>query len=112
MTRLIASGLVLLATGCSSELPPTAQAAAAAPAKLGMCVSCHGTEGISSLPAHPHLAGQNREYLISAMQQYQRGERQHAAMQAMMGPLSEQDIKQLADYYGRLPRTPGDTQAP
>lgn len=112
MIRLLILCAALLAAACSSELPPTAQAAAAAPGKAGMCSACHGPNGVSPLPAHPHLAGQNREYLISAMQQYKRGERNHAAMRAVMGPLSEQDIVALADHYSQLPRHTGEKSAP
>lgn len=109
-----ALAMVLLAS-CNADGPaPEAGRAAkastqtgpsvAAPSKVGMCAGCHGVQGLSPLPAHPHLAGQSREYLISAMRQYRSGERKHAAMQAVMGPLSESDIEALATYYAAQSR--------
>lgn len=112
MIRLPPLCAALLLAACSSDAPPPAQASVAPAGKAGMCAACHGQQGISPLPAHPHLAGQNREYLVSAMQQYKRSERKHAAMQAVMGPLSEQDIENLATHYSQLPGPTGAPSAP
>ncbi|HEX5755354.1 MAG TPA: cytochrome C, partial [Arenimonas sp.] len=36
------------------------------PAKLGLCVACHGVDGRSRAPGTPHINGQDRLYLQRA----------------------------------------------
>jgi len=74
------------------------------PAKLGLCASCHGANGIATLPAHPHLAGQDEAYLRAALRAYRSGARQHAPMQAAIGAISDAELDALARYYASLPR--------
>jgi cytochrome c5 len=63
------------------------------------CFSCHGANGISVMPATPHLAGQNHAYLVKAMRDYQNGHRKDPTMAAMVAPLTEQDIVNIAAYF-------------
>ncbi|MEQ1636582.1 MAG: cytochrome c [Methylococcales bacterium] len=65
----------------------------------GACSSCHGAYGISKSESYPNLAGQHQGYIIKALQQYQSGQRSDPTMQAEVGPLSAQDIENLAAYY-------------
>lgn len=65
----------------------------------GACSSCHGTYGVSHDDSYPNLAGQQQGYLIKALQQYQSGQRSNSTMQAEVGPLSAQDIENLAAYF-------------
>jgi cytochrome c553 len=69
------------------------------PAKLGLCVGCHGENGKAALPAYPHLAGQNRDYLINALRAYQSGARTSAEMKVSTGTLKPSDIVELAAWY-------------
>ena len=73
--------------------------AAVRPAKLGLCVACHGANGMATTQDAPHLAGQREPYLVAAMQAYRIGDRKHAAMQAVAGTLSAQDIAQQSRWY-------------
>ncbi len=82
-------GAVLLA----ASPPPTR------PAKLGLCVACHGEDGVAVTPDAPHLAGQREAYLVSALTGYRSGSRRHAAMQAVAGTLSARDIADSARWY-------------
>lgn len=77
----------------------TASPPPARPAKLGLCVSCHGENGVAVTPDAPHLAAQRESYLITALTAYRRGERRHAAMQAVAGTLSARDIAESARWY-------------
>lgn len=85
-----------------------ALAAGDPPPKLGLCASCHGSNGIAVLPAHPHLAGQDEAYLRAALAAYRDGSRQHAPMQAALGALSDAELDALAKYFARLPRDGGE----
>jgi cytochrome c553 len=96
---LILLPLALL-LACSPESASTsAPVSNAAPAKLGLCASCHGIEGRSSIPGYPHLAGQDAAYLRAQLLAYRDGSRPHAQMQAIVGVLSEAEIEEMAAWY-------------
>ncbi len=75
-----------------------------AKAKVSMCQGCHGIEGYRvAYPAvyHvPKIAGQSSAYIAQALGEYKTGQRPAATMQAIAKQLSEQDIADLAAYYG------------
>lgn len=78
---------------------------AAGKAKSVACASCHGAEGIASIPNYPNLAGQNEGYLVASLNDYKNKQRTGAfatimAMQAVN--LSDEDIENLAAYYASL----------
>jgi cytochrome c553 len=53
-------------------------------------------------PSYPKLAGQNKDYLISAMKAYRDGKRNDSMaimMAAQMMSLSDSDIEELATFY-------------
>jgi cytochrome c553 len=73
---------------------------------LERCARCHGPEGNSTDPRFPMLAGQDRTYLANALQAYIDQTRGSTAMHAMAGPLSEEDLGRIVDYYStREPRS-------
>ncbi len=80
--------------------------------KSQACVSCHGANGISPFPDYPNLAGQKAAYLLDAMRSYKDGRRNHAAMKAMIGPLSAQDLRDVAAWYASLGPCPPEPLAP
>ena len=65
------------------------------------CQACHGVDGNSPVPAFPIIAGQHRDYLLHSMQSYKSGERTNAIMKALVEPLSEEDMEDLAVYYAK-----------
>jgi cytochrome c553 len=69
------------------------------PAQLGLCAACHGENGVAAAKGIPHLAGQDRDYLVAALGQYRSGQRSASAMRAVSGALSDADIAALADWY-------------
>ncbi|MGQ0798580.1 MAG: c-type cytochrome [Pseudomarimonas sp.] len=79
------------------------------PPKLGLCASCHNENGMATLPAHPHLAGQDAEYLRLALAKYKTGERDHAPMRAAVSALSQADLDRIVDYYAALPHAPAQS---
>ncbi|HEY6239533.1 MAG TPA: cytochrome c4, partial [Burkholderiales bacterium] len=48
----------------------------------------------------PMIAGQSPDYIAKALQAYRAGERGHPSMQGIAKSLSDQDIADLAAYYG------------
>lgn len=74
-------------------------------AKSAVCSTCHGAEGIAIMPTYPNLAGQNAEYLESALKAYRDKQRQGGMagiMQMQAANLSDDDIANLAAYYSSL----------
>ncbi|NMG48498.1 c-type cytochrome [Azoarcus communis] len=76
----------------------------AAKGKLSACIGCHGIPGYRTgypeVYAVPKLGGQHPEYIVRALQAYKSGERSHPSMQGIAGSLSDQDMADLAAYYG------------
>ena len=65
------------------------------------CVDCHGAEGNAPIDAtYPKLGGQYGDYLAHALQAYRAGNRQHALMTPQAAQLSDQNIADLAAYFG------------
>lgn len=75
---------------------------AAGKQRAGSCAGCHGTTGISSNPAWPNLAGQQKVYLEKQLRAFRSGNRQDALMTPMAKPLSDTDITNLAAYFNSL----------
>jgi cytochrome c553 len=75
----------------------------------GACVSCHG-ESLSKPidPSYPKIAGQHSDYLYVALKAYKvEGNPQVGRGNAIMGGVAKQftnaELKELANYIGRLP---------
>jgi cytochrome c553 len=69
--------------------------------KAAGCVGCHGANG-QGVPPNPALAGKSEDQLLQAMKDYKSGKRANAVMKALTGPLSDQDLQNLAAYYASL----------
>ncbi|MBL8472348.1 MAG: cytochrome c4 [Rhodocyclaceae bacterium] len=86
------------------------EAAAADPAKAKplvdqMCGACHGPDGNSPVPVNPKLAGQFPEYIYKQLSNFKSkdgkpAERANPIMGGMAAGLSDQDMKNLAAYFG------------
>jgi cytochrome c553 len=63
------------------------------------CERCHGIDGNSTDPRFPMLAGQDRTYLVNALQSYIGNSRSSSTMHAMSDPLDAADIERIVDYY-------------
>jgi cytochrome c553 len=70
--------------------------------KAQQCATCHGPKGMATMPMTPHLAGQPEGYLSEQLKAYRSGKRQHEIMSLMAKPLSDDDIANLAAWYGSL----------
>jgi cytochrome c553 len=74
------------------------------------CEKCHGAEGNSSTPGVPSLAGQQPHYLVTAIQEYHRGDRGTAAMKTILRGANRLELESLALYFAS--RTPAQRSAP
>jgi cytochrome c553 len=76
---------------------------AAGESKSSQCAGCHGIPGWrNAYPAYrvPKLGGQHPAYLIAALKAYKSGARAHPTMHAIAAGLSEQDMADLAAFFG------------
>lgn len=71
--------------------------------KVDMCIGCHGIPGYqASFPQVykvPMIGGQSEAYIAASLQAYQKGDRKHPSMRAIVEPLSEQDMADVAAFY-------------
>lgn len=88
-----------LAAAVLAALPAAHAQNPAKPTRLGLCAACHGESGRSPLKGTPHLAGQDLEYLKTALAAYRSGARDVAVMRAAVGALSPSDLDELAAWY-------------
>ena len=72
---------------------------------IGVCGSCHGPHGNSTLPKFPRLAGQNEHYLAAQLKAFRgqtRGDPDAVGyMWGMANNLDDATIDSLAAYYSR-----------
>ena len=64
-----------------------------------VCQACHGTDGNSTDPQYPRLAGQHADYLAKALEDYKSGARKNPIMLGFATTLSDQEREDLAAYY-------------
>lgn len=90
--------------------------AKAGQSKAAVCGACHGVDGNSPAPNFPKLAGQGERYLLKQMQDIKAGSTPGAAdgvgrkvleMTAMLDPLSDQDLADIAAYFSSQKPTVG-----
>jgi cytochrome c553 len=76
------------------------------------CARCHGANGISTIKAIPHLAGQRPGYLYLELRAYQTGARGNDMMDGAVKFLSDEALVKVAAYYASLePVRPGADSA-
>ena len=108
------SNKLLIAVGLFVASAPFAVSAQGAPEvkgnaeaaqdKISMCIGCHQIPGYKtafpSVYSVPMIVGQSAKYIEAALNEYRKGERSHPTMTAIAKGLSDQDIADLAAYYG------------
>jgi cytochrome c553 len=94
---------LVTALACTTPASAQAPAAAAPPAGLPACQSCHGLAGISADGSIPNLAGQKRAYLQRQLEAFRGGERKNDLMSAIAAQLGDAEIRELAAYWAAVP---------
>lgn len=72
---------------------------------IAPCATCHGNLGQGQKYDIPALAGQRVEYFVTTMQDYADGSRRndvYGRMRAIAEVLTDQEIRELANYYATL----------
>ena len=74
--------------------------------KAQVCGACHGADGNSPSSTVPSLAGQPRQFIVTALYMYREGRRKNALMSPFAEKLSNADFNDLAAYYSSLKMAP------
>ena len=98
---------VLLATSAGVCIAATEGAAPARPdlakgqaTSTAICAACHTADGSRGSPANPILQGQHPEYLVKQLAEFKSGKRDNAVMKGFAGTLGEDDMRNVAAFYG------------
>ena len=101
---LIGAVVVFGAQAQDKKAAPAAKTGQGMENAHAMCIGCHGIPGYKTAFPEvyhvPKIAGQQPGYIVNALKAYKSGERSHPSMRGIAASLSEEDMKQLADYYG------------
>ncbi len=118
ISKMAASALVIATVFAASS----ARADDAPPADgkhlflTSTCVACHGKDGAKAIQTYPHLAGQDKTYLLAQMKDITEGRRVSGpdargyprtdAMKDVMLVVNADQMKTIADWLGTLPPAP------
>ncbi len=80
--------------------------AAAGKAKAAVCAACHGMDGNSVVAMWPKIAGQHAPYIERQLALIKSGARAVPEMMGISAGLSEQDMADLAAYFGSQKTSP------
>jgi cytochrome c553 len=97
--------IAVIAAGVMLTVPAQGSAAGDAASgrqKARKCQTCHGIDGIATLPTAPHIAGENAVYLSSQLEAFRSGTRVHEIMSLIAKDLSDEDIADLSAWYASI----------
>jgi cytochrome c553 len=67
-------------------------------------MGCHGIPmyktAFPEVYSVPKIAGQSPDYIVKALQEYRAGDRSHPTMRGIARGLTDQDMADVAAYYG------------
>jgi len=66
------------------------------------CVSCHGADGISLVLDAPNLAGEVSIYIDTQLKAFRIGNRQHEIMSEIAADLTDEEIREIAEWYANV----------
>ncbi|MES9963160.1 MAG: fibronectin type III domain-containing protein [Candidatus Sedimenticola sp. 20ELBAFRAG] len=91
----------------ASSSSATAELKVIVPPKSGAelaqnCVSCHGSQGVSSDPTVPTLAGMDKGYFEQVMANFRSGKRYGEKMKPIAAAYTADEVSRMAAYYNIL----------
>lgn len=104
---VLLTGLLFAATASAATetAAPKGDAAKAQDIVNKVCGACHGTDGNSTSPIYPNLAGQHPEYIAKQLSEFKSGARRNATMAPNAAKLSAEDMVNLGAYFSaQLPK--------
>jgi cytochrome c553 len=116
---IFSTGLALAASRYTDlrNVEPIHGDAAAGATKARVCFACHGENGTSVAPIFPRLAGQRVDYLYHRLLIFKRASAKDpyyskSPMTAMVVPLSDSDMRNLAAFFASQEPQPAAPATP
>ena len=93
-----------LAAFYAAQLPPkvVSQKFSSPQELASKCGRCHGSDGMGMGDKVPRIAGQSKNYLLSALLAYKNSDRVQSTMYAMVDILTLTEMEGIANYYSTL----------
>ncbi len=71
--------------------------------RVQACTGCHGPQGRAASDGYyPRIAGKPAGYLYNQLLAFRDGRRQYALMAALLAPLSDAYLREIADHFASL----------
>ncbi len=102
MHRTSAIAACALLAGLGLAYPAAGQDQAAR-SLAANCTGCHGPSG-NSAGAIPTIAGLDKAYIVTALQEFKAGTRQATVMHQHAKGYTDQEIEVLAEYFSQQKR--------
>lgn len=97
--------LALAVSVAGAQTLPLADPPMTLPERVAQCQACHGASGKPDDESFPIIGGQNRAYLVLALQALRDGQRgggNAATMQPFAQGLTDEQIDELAGFFAGL----------
>ncbi len=99
---MVPLAVLLLAAPALAQDAPAGDPLAGRKLARTVCAPCHGANGIAKLPEAANLAGQDAGYLQRQLAAFRSGERKQEIMSQVAGTLSDQQMADVAAYFGAI----------
>jgi cytochrome c553 len=103
----LAAVLTAPAMAAAPAAAPKADLAKGQTIATQVCAACHTADGSRGSPANPIIAGQHPEYLAKQLTEFKSGKRNNAVMKGFATALSDEDMRNVAAFYGSKTAKPG-----
>lgn len=114
---LMALALVCAHTTVYAQGTPQGDPAKAQNIVNQVCSSCHASDGNSTIPVNPRLAGQQADYILKQLKNFKAEggkppQRANPVMNGMAAPLTADDMVNLAAYFSSQKPKPAAARNP
>ena len=99
MTRLLLRGIALVLLVATNVCGIAWAGVEEGKAKAQVCAACHGADGNSPSSMVPSIAGQPKQFIVTALYMFREGRRSSALMAPFAEKLSNTDLNDLAAWY-------------
>jgi cytochrome c553 len=106
-TLLLFAALAAPVWAAEQKAPAKPDLAKGQASYAAVCAACHGADGNAPTPAYPKLAGQHPQYLYKQLVEFKSGKRANAIMSGLVASLSEDDMRNIADWLASQKAQPG-----
>jgi cytochrome c553 len=93
---------LLLVFSLTTSKSMAADIAAGKAKAQAVCQTCHGMNGLATMPMVANISGQQEGYLIAQLKNYREGKRVHPQMSIIAKMLTDEEIENVAKWYSSM----------